>query len=153
MKKKSFLQQITTALCLFTAVSCGLITPETVSGEDIPQEEDILTIEEARECIGRKGAWVEGYVVGGDLSAKSISFLAPFSAESNMAIGPGPDVTVKDSCLSVQLPKGPLRDSLNLVSHPGLLGKHIYLKGDIAEAYFGIVGLKNTSRYILHSLK
>ena len=144
---------IAAAIVLNITAACGLITPEGIPEEEIPEEEDILSIYEARECIGRKGAWVEGYIAGGDLSAKSISFTPPFSAASNMAIAPRPDIAARDSCLSVQLPKGALRDSLNLVSHPELLGKHIYLKADIAEAYFGLVGLKNTDRYIMHSLK
>lgn len=144
---------IAAVIVLSVIAACGLIAPEGVPEEEIPEEEDIFSISEARECIGRKGAWVEGYIVGGDLSARSMSFLAPFSAETNMAIGPGPDTSEKDSCMSVQLPKGALRDSLNLASHPEFLGARIYLKGDITETYFGIIGLKNTNRYILHSLK
>jgi hypothetical protein len=49
----------------------------------------------------------------------------------------------------VQLPSGDLRDVLNLVDNPGLLGTKVYLKGDIVEAYYGIPGIKNISEYRL----
>jgi hypothetical protein len=52
-------------------------------------------------------------------------------------------------CLSVQLPSGELRDDLNLVDNPGLLGRKVCLKGDIVEAYYGIPGIKNISEYEL----
>ena len=40
-----------------------------------------------------------------------------------------------------------MRDALNLVDHPGLLGKKVYLKGDLQEAYYGIPGIKNLTEY------
>jgi hypothetical protein len=55
----------------------------------------------------------------------------------------------KDACLSVQLPSGSLRNALNLVDNPDLLGRKICLKGDIVEAYYGIPGIKNLTEYEL----
>ena len=51
--------------------------------------------------------------------------------------------------MSVQLPAGELRDDLNLVDNPHLLGRKICLKGNIVEAYYGIPGMKNVSEYEL----
>ena len=140
----------TVAVFSLLLCSCRLISPEGESGE-IPDEEDVFSIEEARNGAEGSIVWVEGFVIGGDLSSKSMSFTPPFKTATNLAISPGPDIRERDSCLSVQLPKGALRDSLNLVDHPELLGRHIYLKGELSGAYFGLKGLKNPSRY-LHSL-
>ena len=50
--------------------------------------------------------------------------------------------------MAVELPKGELRDALNLVDHPDLIGTRIYLKGNVVENYFGTTGLKGTSDYV-----
>jgi hypothetical protein len=42
-----------------------------------------------------------------------------------------------------------VRDALNLVSHPDLLGSRVYLKGNIVEAYYGIPGVKEVSDFML----
>jgi hypothetical protein len=49
----------------------------------------------------------------------------------------------------VELPKGKVRDALNLVDHPNLIGKRVYVKGDLVAGYFGTRGLKNTNDYVL----
>ena len=49
----------------------------------------------------------------------------------------------------MQLPTGSIRDELNLVDHPELLGRKVSLKGDIVEAYYGIPGIKNITDYEL----
>ena len=50
----------------------------------------------------------------------------------------------------MQLPDNEVRDALNLVDHPQLLGKRVALKGDVVGAYFGLCGLKNTEDYVLY---
>ena len=64
-------------------------------------------------------------------------------------MGPRSSTSDKSACLSVQLPAGELRDDLNLVDNPGLLGRKVCLKGDIVESYYGIPGIKNISEYEL----
>ena len=51
--------------------------------------------------------------------------------------------------LSVELKKGELRDEVNLVDNPENLGRIIYLKGDLVEAYYGIPGIKNVTDYLI----
>jgi hypothetical protein len=46
--------------------------------------------------------------------------------------------------MPIQLPKGDIRDKLNLSANAGNLGKEVLLYGDIAK-YFSVPGLKNTS--------
>ena len=115
-------------------------------GED---ESDALTVMQARSEAGREGVWVCGHIVGGDLTSASASFDEPFASRTNILLGPKSSTVDKDVCLSVQLPSGKLRDALNLVDNPHLLGAKIYLCGDIVEAYFGIPGIKNISEYRL----
>ncbi len=104
-------------------------------------------VAQAREHAGDTEVWVCGFVVGGDLtsSKNGISFTPPFSSQTNIAIAARSSVTDKSVCLSVKLAKGEFRDRLNLVDHPELIGRKVYLKGDLIEAYYGIPGIQNIS--------
>ncbi len=110
---------------------------------------DAMTVSEALSSIGDEEVWVCGYIVGGDLSSSSASFRKPFESRTNLLLGPRSSTTDRDACLSVQLPSGDIRNDLNLVDNPGLLGRKICLKADIVEAYYGIPGLKNITEYEL----
>lgn len=111
------------------------------SGLDIS---DALSVAEARESPGKDGVWVCGYVVGGDLTSASASFEQPFESRTNILLGPRSSTTDRKVCLSVQLPAGDVREALNLVDNPDLLGKRLCIKGDLVNAYYGIPGIKNT---------
>ena len=107
------------------------------------------TVSQAKSELGAEDVWVYGYIVGGDLTSASISFDEPFSSNTNIAIAGRTTVYEKESCLSVQLLKGDIRDALNLADNPENLKHKIYLKGDIVESYYGIPGIKNISEYVL----
>lgn len=109
----------------------------------------ILSVSDARSMAGETDVVVCGYIVGGDLTSSSASFSKPFTSRTNILIGPRSSTSDKPSCLSVQLPAGDIRDDLNLVDNPGLLGRKICLRGDIVEAYYGIPGMKNITEYEL----
>lgn len=104
---------------------------------------------QAKEHVGEKGVWVCGFIVGGDLSSakEGISFTPPFSSMTNIAIASRSSVTSKSSCLSVKLPKGDIRTAVNLVDNPDLIGRKVYLKGDLVSAYYGIPGVENITEY------
>lgn len=109
-------------------------------GDDVS---DALTVSQAIASVGEEDVWVSGYIVGGDLSSSSASFEPPFSSRTNILLGPRSSVSSRSSCISVNLPSGDIRDELNLVDNPGMLGRKVYIKGDIVEAYYGLPGLKN----------
>lgn len=109
---------------------------------------DALTVAQAIASVGEEDVWVSGYIVGGDLSSSSASFEAPFSSRTNLVLGPRSSSSSRSSCLSVQLPSGELREALNLVDNPELLGTKVCIKGDIVESYYGMPGIKNISEYI-----
>ena len=123
-----------------------IIGGESSGGADVS---DALTVTDARNSVGSENVWVSGYIVGGDLTSSSASFKKPFNSRTNLLIGPRSTTSDRNSCMSVQLPSGELRDALNLVDHPSLLGRKVYLRGDIVKAYYGLPGLKNITEYEL----
>lgn len=107
--------------------------------------ENALTVSQAMSSAGSDDVWVCGYIVGGDLTSASASFDEPFSSRTNLLLGPKSSTVTRESCIAVQLPSGSVRDRLNLVDNPSMLGRKVCIKGDLVEAYFGLTGLKNVS--------
>jgi len=98
--------------------------------------------------------WLKGYIVGSmptggsSTTLSGTNFSTEDAATTNMVVGPTPDCKDTNLCVSIQLPKGAIRDALNLSQHPENLGKAVTLKGDVMK-YCGGPGLKNTSDYTL----
>lgn len=116
-------------------------------GEDLA---DAISVADAAAHAGERNVWVYGYIVGGDLTSagKSVK-TSEITKNTHIAIASRSSVTAKESCVAVELPKGAVRDALNLVDNPGLIGRRVYVRGDLVEAYFGTTGLKSTSDYSL----
>lgn len=110
---------------------------------------EILNVPEARGMAGSSGVKVKGYIVGGDLTSSKASFKGPFTSRTNIMIASRSGETDRDACMSVQLEKGAIRDALNLVDHPGLLGRQVVLTGDIVASYYGLPGIQNLTDYKL----
>lgn len=110
---------------------------------------DALTVSQATASAGEEDVWVSGYIVGGDLTSSSASFEAPFTSRTNILLGSRSSASDRSSCLSVSLQSGYIRDELNLVDNPFLLGRKVCIKGDIVEAYYGLPGLKNLTDFEL----
>ena len=112
--------------------------------------EEAYSLSEAASHTGENGVWVYGYIVGGDLSTAGTSVKTDGIAKStHLAVAARSSVTAKASCVAVELPKGAVRDALNLVDHPDLVGSRLYVKGNLVTSYFGTTGLKSTSDYVL----
>lgn len=111
---------------------------------------DAISVNEAGAYIDEKGIWVQGYIVGGDLTTNGASVKTTgITKNTHFAIADRASVTTKSSCLAVELPSGSVRDALNLVDHPDLIGKKVFLKGNIVEKYYGTKGMKGTSDFEL----
>ena len=112
---------------------------------------DACSVADAKGKIGQKDVWVYGYIVGGDLttSASGEVKTAGITKQTHLAMADRSTITDKTACIAVELPAGKVRDALNLVSHPDLVGTRVYVKGEIVEKYFGTVGLKGTSDYVM----
>lgn len=112
---------------------------------------DAYSVADAKKMTGQKDVWVYGYIVGGDLTTsatgevKTVGIIKP----THLAMADRSSVTDKTSCLAVELPAGKIRDALNLVDHPDLIGARVYVKGEIVEKYFGTSGMKGTSDYAM----
>lgn len=118
-------------------------------GKDGGSSDSAMGITQTMASVGENDVWVYGYVVGGDLSSSSASFEEPFSSRTNILLGPKQVTANRTSCLAVQLPTGTVRDNLNLVDNPHLLGSRIALKGDVVASYYGLVGIKNVTDYVV----
>jgi len=112
--------------------------------------EHAYEISAARNHAGEKDVWVCGYIVGVATSSGKASFTPPFTKDTNLVLGAKAATTDTDYCLSVELPKGEIRAALNLVDNPQLLGRKVYIRGDLVSAYYGIPGLKAPSEYKLN---
>ena len=112
--------------------------------------DNAYSVSQASDHVGEDGVWVFGYIVGGDLSTAGTTVkTAKLTKATHLAIAARASVTAKASCVAVELPKGAVRDALNLVDHPDLIGSRVYLKGSIVSSYFGTTGLKSVSDYVL----
>jgi len=112
--------------------------------------DNAYSVAQAASHAGEKDVWVFGYIVGGDLSTAGTTVkTSKITKNTHLAIAARSSVTAKASCVAVELPKGSVRDALNLVDHPDLVGTRVYLKGNLVTSYFGTTGLKGVSEYVL----
>ena len=128
------------------------IEDQYVIGEDDNRgnsSQNAMSLAQAMASVGAEDVWVRGYIVGGDLTSSSGSFEGPFASASNMILGPKSTTANRSSCIAVQLSTGKVRDALNLAEHPEVHRKKVCLMGDIVDNYFGLIGLKNVSDYVL----
>ena len=118
-------------------------------GEGEPgSEADPYTIDEAFANQGAKDngvqVWIEGYIVGfvdGMNYPTNAVFGTEGETQTNIIIAASADEKDTSKCLPVQLPKGAIRDGLNVVANPTNLGKAVKLQGTL-EPYFGKPGIK-----------
>lgn len=108
---------------------------------------DAITVSQAMSHVGDEDVWVSGYIVGGNLTSASALFEPPFTSRTCILLGPRSSTKDRTSCISVQLPAGEVREALNLVDNPQLLGRKVLIQGDVVSSYYGLVGLKNCSDY------
>lgn len=87
--------------------------------------------------------WVKGTILGyiSDTKTGAYSPADDKTVNTNLAVG-----VDADNYVTVQLPKGKVRDALNLVDHADLQGTTVWLYGTLA-AYCGKAGVKNVTEY------
>ena len=110
---------------------------------------DPYKVSEAISKGSCEDVFVKGYIVGyveGQVFTEGAHFGATGDnvSTTNILLADSPSETVVTNCIPIQLPKGDIRDNLNLSQNPSNLGKEVLLYGDITK-YFGVPGLKNTS--------
>lgn len=94
--------------------------------------------------------WVKGYIVGyvPGQALSGAKFENPETASTNILIAGSADETDYTQCLPIQLPKGAVRDGLDLFKHNDYLKHEVWIYGSI-EKYFGVPGVKNTTDFSL----
>ncbi len=113
------------------------------------QPDNAISVGEAALHIGENKVWLYGYIVGGDLSSSGNQVKTNgITKNTHIAVAERSSVTAKSSCVAVELPKGAVRDALNLVDHPDLIGTRVYVQGNLVESYFGTTGLKSTCDFV-----
>ncbi len=132
----------TTALYINERVIIG----EEFSGADGSSAEKAVSVSQAKNRVGDT-LWVWGYIVGGDMTSSSVTFVGPFTKDSHIAIAENPSEKSREACFSVELSKTAVKTALNLVSNPTNLGRKVFLKGAVVESYFGLNGLKKVTEY------
>jgi hypothetical protein len=118
---------------------------ETVTGKG--SESDPYTVTDAQKAAKTVGIFIKGYIVG-YVNGSKLEEGAVFNADdkasqTNLLIAASASETDVKNCMPVQLPKGNIRNDLNLQSNPGFLKKEVVIKGDI-DTYFNVNGIKNT---------
>lgn len=96
--------------------------------------------------------WICGYMVGyinGASMNTGATFAIPESQETEVLIATTPDETDPLRCVPVQLPKGAIRDALDLFTVQKNYRQQVWVYGNIAT-YFGCPGVKNVSDYSLN---
>ncbi len=108
--------------------------------------EDPYDVASAKAQGSATGVYVKGYIVGSVTGTKleeGAIFSATGASETNILIAASPSETNVANCMPIQLPKGTIREKINLVANPSNLKQEVLLYGDIAT-YFNVPGLKNT---------
>ena len=136
-------------------VNTMAITVETV--EDAPEEPETpvetkeYTVAEALAAYvdGKQiPAIVTGYIVGAMNSTGYVAEFGTTTVNTNILLADNVDETDKSNCIIVELPKGEIREKLNLASNPDNYKKKLRITGSI-ETYFRVAGLKNPTDYEL----
>lgn len=124
------------------------ISDEFNVGASIP--DGCFTIEQAKAFIGTDAVIpVFGYIFGGDVTSNSMRIAPPFTTKSSIVIAPNMMTSNRNDCFTVELPSGKIRDGLNLVDKPYILGRAVVITGKIVESYYGYPGIKSTKSYML----
>jgi len=88
-------------------------------------------------------AYIVGYVDGNSFETGA-TFAVPSVAQTEILIADNASETNASNCLPVQLPKGDIRDGLELSAHTSYLGQEVLIYGSL-EGYFKVAGIKSTS--------
>lgn len=94
------------------------------------------------------GVWVKGYIVG-YYQDYAGHFETAKDQRANILIADAADASNTANCVCIQLvAQTDVRNALNLVDNPGVLGAQVQVFGDVMK-YNTLPGIKNTSNYKL----
>ena len=97
---------------------------------------------------GQEKVWVKGFIVGALNSAGSAF---DETVVSNLALAATAEEADAANTIPVQLPTGAVREALNVVDNPTVIGKEVMVYGYILK-YMSRTGLKNVTDYKMTEL-
>jgi len=90
------------------------------------------TVDQLAAKVGETGKWVEGYIVGSTAKTRAVGT----PSTENILIAANPDETNEDNCVPVDISNSPVKENLNIVANPELIGAKVKLQGDIVNDTF-----------------
>ena len=124
---------------------------QVYAGEANGVESLPYSVSEAIAAQTGANAWVEGYIVGYVWPTGNTPYILSSDSCTQMTNILIADTTVNvyaSKSIAVQLPRGGIRNGLNLKTNPFLLGQKIRIKGTLTTN-LGIAGIVNPTKYIL----
>ncbi len=108
------------------------------------QSSSYMTVAQFQEANLSSGSvMVHGYIVGAcSVRISNAEWTAPFTYNQAILLADDPQCTDETKVMSVQLKKGPIRNTFNLVDHPENLGRKVYVYGG-KHSYLGVAGMKD----------
>ena len=126
----------------------GSTTPDTPSVNDGTEAKPFSVTEVIAKGFDpvTKGVYIKAYIIGSapGKDFTTLTFTTEGASGTNIGIAASATENNASNCIPVQLPKGAVRDGVNLSANPGNFKQEIILYGDI-DKYFGMVGIKNVT--------
>lgn len=126
----------------------GSTTPDTPSVNDGTEAKPFSVTEVIAKGFdpATKGVYIKAYIIGSATGKDftTLTFTTEGASGTNIGIAANATESNASNCIPVQLPKGAVRDGVNLSANPGNFKQEIILYGDI-DKYFGMVGIKNVT--------
>ena len=126
----------------------GSTTPDTPSVNDGTEAKPFSVTEVIAKGFApaTKGVYIKAYIIGSAIGKDftTLTFTTEGASGTNIGIAANATESNASNCIPVQLPKGAVRDGVNLNANPGNFKQEIILYGDI-DKYFGMVGIKNVT--------
>ena len=126
----------------------GSTTPDTPSVNDGTEAKPFSVTEVIAKGFApaTKGVYIKAYIIGSAIGKDftTLTFTTEGASGTNIGIAANATESNASNCIPVQLPKGAVRDGVNLSANPGNFKQEIILYGDI-DKYFGMVGIKNVT--------
>ncbi len=126
----------------------GSTTPDTPSANEGTEAKPFSVTEVIAKGFdpATKGVYIKAYIIGSATGKDftTLTFTTEGASGTNIGIAASATENNASNCIPVQLPKGAVRDGVNLSANPGNFKQEIILYGDI-DKYFGMVGIKNVT--------
>ena len=120
------------------------ISAKAVALQGVGTEENPYTVSDVFKLNNPKdkpAAWVKGYIIGAVKSGYDNLQTSEITEASNLVLADDPTATTNYICVQL-VSKSIVRESLNLVDHPNLMGAQVAINGTL-EAYFNNPGVKS----------